>query len=159
STDLNFGGDGQNLALLDVVVHTGITPEFNAESYSNGVLDVQINTAFHVELNAFSGRFSQLDVIIQNSFIAEFKAVRIDQYGAIDTVIKTPLSAQLGALCDLNHLVGVSYGFNMKYQKAIACLSTTEIPWAKPILRVSNETLFYEQGLVISNQKNIKYGQ
>ncbi len=159
STNLDFSADDQNLALLDVVVHTGITPEFNAESYSNGVLDVQINTAFHVELNAFSGQFSQLDVIIQNSFIAEFKAVRIDQYGAIDTVIKTALSAQLGALFDINHLVGVSYGFNMKYQKAIACLSTTEIPWAKPILRVSNEPLFYEQGLVISNQKNIQYEQ
>src|SRR5690606_5225417 len=47
----------------------------------------------------------------------------------------------------------------MRYQKAIAALSTTEIPWAKPILRVSNEALFYEQGLVISNQANIQYEQ
>ncbi|PWF32999.1 hypothetical protein DBB30_29525, partial [Yersinia pestis] len=47
------------------------------------------------------------------------------------------------------------YGFDMRYQKAIAALSTTEIPWAKPILRVSNEALFYEQGLVISNQVDI----
>ena len=159
STNLDFSADDQNLASLDVVVHTGITAEFNAESYSNDVLDAQINTAFHAEFHAVSGQFSQLDIIVQNVFIAEFKAVRIDQYGAIDTVVQTGLSAQLGALFDINHLVGVSYGFNMKYQKAIACLSTTEIPWAKPILRVSNETLFYEQGLVISNQKNIRYEQ
>ena len=159
STNLDFSADDQNLASLDVVVHTGITAEFNAESYSNDLLDAQINTAFHAELHAVSGQFSQLDVIIQNGFIAEFKAVRIDQYGAIDTVVQTGLSAQLGALFDINHLVGVSYGFSMQYQKAIACLSTTEILWAKPILRVSNETLFYEQGLVISNQKNIRYEQ
>ena len=159
SKNLDFSADDQNLASLDVVVHTGITAEFNAESYSNDVLDAQINTAFHAEFHAVSGQFSQLDIIVQNVFIAEFKAVRIDQYGAIDTVVQTGLSAQLGALFDINHLVGVSYGFSMKYQKAIACLSTTEIPWAKPILRVSNETLFYEQGLVISNQKNIRYEQ
>ncbi|WP_263577032.1 hypothetical protein [Acinetobacter pseudolwoffii] len=157
SKNLDFSAGDQNLASLDVVVHTGITAEFNAESYSNDVLDAQINTAFHAELHAVSGQFSQLDVIIQNGFIAEFKAVRIDQYGAIDTVVQTGLSAQLGALFDINHLVGVSYGFSMKYQKAIACLSTTEIPWAKPILRVSNEALFYEQGLVISNHANIQY--
>jgi hypothetical protein len=159
STNLDFSADDQNLASLDVVVHTGITAEFNAESYSNDVLDAQINTAFHAELHAVSGQFSQLDVIIQNGFIAEFKAVRIDQYGAIDTVVQTGLSAQLGALFDINHLVGVSYSFNMKYQKAIACLSMTEIPWAKPILRVSNEALFYDQGLVISSQANIQYEQ
>ncbi|WP_441370228.1 hypothetical protein [Acinetobacter lwoffii] len=157
STNLDFGADDQNLASLDAVVHTGITAEFNAESYSNDLLDAQINTSFQAELNAVSGQFSQLDVIIQNGFIAEFKAVRIDQYGVIDTVIQTALSAQLEALFDINHLVGVSYGFDMRYQKAIACLSTTEIPWAKPILRVSNEALFYEQGLVISNHANIQY--
>lgn len=159
SKNLDFSADDQNLASLDVVVHTGITAEFNAESYSNDVLDAQINTAFHAEFHAVSGQFSQLDIIVQNGFIAEFKAVRIDQYGAIDTVVQTGLSAQLGALFDINHLVGVSYGFSMKYQKAIACLSTTETPWAKPILRVSNEALFYDQGLVISNQKNIQYEQ
>jgi hypothetical protein len=35
----------------------------------------------------------------------------------------------------------VSYAFDACYQKAIAALSVTK-PWAKPILRVSNEALF-----------------
>ena len=155
STNLDFGADDQNLASLNVVVNTGLTAEFNAESYSNDILDAQINTAFHAELNAVSGQFSQLDVTIQTGFIAEFKAVRIDQYGVVDVVIQTNFAAQFEALFNINHLVGVSYGFDMRYQKAIACLSTTEIPWAKPILRVSNGVLFYEQGLVVSNQINI----
>src|SRR5690606_29744894 len=77
----------------------------------------------------------------------------------IDTVLDTEFQFEVKALFDINHLVGVSYGFDMRYQKAIACLSTTEIPWAKPILRVSNEALFYDQGLVSSNQANIEYEQ
>lgn len=159
STDLNFGGDGQNLASLDVVINTRIIVELNAVSDSNDVLDVQINTGFNAEFNAVTGQFAQLDVQLQTSFIAEISAVRIDQYCAVDAVIQTGFNVLFQALFDINHLVGVSYGFDMRYQKAIACLSTTEIPWAKPILRVSKEALFYDLGLVISNQANIQYEQ
>lgn len=159
STDLNFGSDGQNLAALDVVVNTWIIAELNAVSGSNDVLDAQINTGFNAELNAVTGQFAQLDVQLQTGFIAELAAVRIDQYCAVDAVIQTAFNVQFQALFDINHLVGVSYGFDMRYQKAIAALSTTEIPWAKPILRVSNEALFYEQGLVISNQMDLWHEQ
>jgi len=159
STSLNFGADGQNLASLDVVINIAVIAKFNAVSYSNDVLDAQINTGFNAEFSAVTGQFSQLNVELQTSFKAEFNAVRIDQYCAVDAVIQTNFNAQFKALFDINHLVGVSYGFDMRYQKAIACLSTTEIPWAKPILRVSNEALFYDQGLVISNQADIRYEQ
>jgi hypothetical protein len=159
STNLNFGSENQNLASLDVVIDTLIIAELNAVSDSNDVLDVQINTGFNAEFNAVTGQFAQLDVQLQTGFIAELSAVRIDQYCAVDAVIQTGFNAQFQALFDINHLVGVSYGFDMRYQKAIAALSTTEIPWAKPILRVSNEALFYDQGLVISNQANIQYEQ
>lgn len=159
STDLNFGSDSQNIASLDVVVNTRIIAELNAVSYSNDVLDAQINTGFNAEFNAVTGQFAQLDVHLKTGFIAELAAVRIDQYCAVDAVVQTGFNAQFEALFDINHQVGVSYGFNMRYQKAIACLSTTEIPWAKPVLRVSNEALFYEQGLVISNQADIQYEQ
>lgn len=159
STDLNFGSDGQNLASLDVVVNTQIIAELNAVSDSNDVLDAQINTGFNAEFNAVTGQFAQLDIQLQTGFIAELSAVRIDQYCVVDTIIQTGLNAQFEAIFDINHLVGVSYGFDMRYQKAIAALSTTEIPWAKPILRVSNEALFYDQGLVISNQVDIWHEQ
>lgn len=142
STDLNFGGDGQNLASLDVVVNTRIIAELNAVSDSNDVLDVRINTGFNAEFNAVTGQFAQLDVQLQTGFIAELSAVRIDQYCAVDAVIQTGFNAQFQALFDINHLVGVTYGFDMRYQKAIAALSTTEILWTKPVLRVSNEALF-----------------
>lgn len=159
STDLNFGSDGQNLASLDVVVNTRIIVELNAVSDSNDVLDAQINTGFNAAFNAVTGQSAQLDIQLQTGFIAELSAVRIDQYCVVDAVIQAGFNAQFEALFDINHLVGVSYGFDVRYQKAIACLSTTEIPWAKPILRVSNEALFYDQGLVISNQADIRYEQ
>ncbi|KGH47718.1 hypothetical protein GS19_18195 [Acinetobacter idrijaensis] len=159
STDLNFGSDGQNLASLDVVINTRIIAELNAVSDGNDVLDAQINTGFNAEFNAVAGQSAQLDTQLQTGFIAELSTVRIDQYCVVDAVIQTGFNAQLETLFDINHLVGVSYGFDMRYQKAIACLSVTEIPWAKPILRVSNEALFYEQGLVISNQADIQYEQ
>lgn len=60
---------------------------------------------------------------------------------------------------DINHIVGVSLGCGSRFQKTITALSTVEIPWAKPILRVSNEALFYDQGLVISNQATIQHEQ
>src|SRR5690606_17310630 len=142
-----------------VVIDTRIIAELNAVSDSNDVLDVQINTGFNAEFNAVTGQLAQLDVQLQTGFIAELSAVRIDQYCAVDAVVQTGLNAQFQALFDINHLVGVSYGFDMCYQKAITALSTTEILWAKPILRVSNEALFYDQGLVISNQANIRYEQ
>ncbi|WP_180047592.1 hypothetical protein [Acinetobacter sp. YH12243] len=159
STSLDFSADDQNLASIDAVINTRFIAEITAESYVFNGLDAQVSTGFIAEISAVTGQFSQFDAVIQTGFIAEFKAVRIDQYGAIDTVVQTGLSAQLGAIFDINHLVGVSYGFSMQYQKAIACLSTTEIPWAKPVLRVSNEALFYDHGLVISNQKNIQFEQ
>ncbi|KJV38116.1 hypothetical protein VH96_14375, partial [Acinetobacter indicus] len=70
----------------------------------------------------------------------------------IDTVLDTAFQLQIDAVFDINHIVGVSYAFDASYQKAITALSVTEIPWAKPILRVSNEALFYDQGLVLSQQ-------
>ncbi|WP_216934402.1 MULTISPECIES: hypothetical protein [unclassified Acinetobacter] len=159
STDLNFGSESQNLASLDAVFSTALVAEIKAVSYSNDVLDARINTGFNAEFSAATGQLAQLDVQLQTGVIAELSAVRIDQYCAVDAVIQTGFNAQFQALFDINHLVGVFYGFDMCYQKAIACLSTTEIPWAKPILRVSNEALFYDQGLVISNQMDIWHEQ
>ena len=51
----------------------------------------------------------------------------------------------------------MSYAFDANYQKAIAALSVAAIPWAKPILRVSNEALFFDRGLVISHGNDMGF--
>ena len=76
----------------------------------------------------------------------------------IDVLLDVP-SVEVVSHFDINHIVSVSLGLNLQLKTAIACLSVAEIPWAKPISRVSNEALFYDQGLVISSQVDIWHEQ
>ncbi|NNH86263.1 hypothetical protein HLH13_00755 [Acinetobacter sp. ANC 4279] len=139
---LDFGdGDDEDVDFIDTVLDTEFSFEVTAVFKEN--TDV----------------IGHIDAVLDTSFSFEVEAVFVENLCTIDTVLDTEFQFEVKALFDINHLVGVSYGFNMRYQKAIACLSVTEIPWAKPILRVSNEALFYDQGLVISNQANIQYEQ
>lgn len=165
TTNLNFGDDVT--AVIDTVLDTKFSFEVTAvyaDSGSNtAVIDTVLDTEFSFEVvAAFSENtdvVGQIDTVLDTSFSFEIVAEFTENLCTIDTALDIEFQFEIKALFDINHLVGVSYGFDMPYQKAIACLSATEIPWAKPILRVSNEALFYDQGLVISNQKNIQYEQ
>ncbi|WP_180052592.1 MULTISPECIES: hypothetical protein [unclassified Acinetobacter] len=165
STNLNFGDDVS--ADIDTVLETEFTFEitaFYADSGANtAVIDTVLDTKFSVDVIAvFSENtdvIGQIDTVLDTSFSFDVEAVFVENLCIIDTVLDTEFKFEVKAIFDINHLVGVSYGFDMRYQKAIAALSTAEIPWAKPVLRVSNEALFYEQGLVISNQVYIWHEQ
>lgn len=165
STNLNFGDDVS--AIIDTVLDTEFSFEVTAVYADSGantaVIDTVLDTEFSFEVVAvFSENtdvIGQIDTVLDTSFSFEVEAVFSENLCTIDTVLDTEFQFEVKAVFDINHLVGVSCGFDMRYQKALAVLSTTEIPWAKPILRVSNEALFYDQGLVISNQVDIQYEQ
>ncbi len=165
STNLNFGDDISGV--IDAALDTDFTFEITAVYADSGantaVIDTVLDTEFSFEVAALFSEntdvIGQIDTVLDTSFSFEIEAVFNENLCTIDTVLDTEFQFEVKALFDINHLVGVSYGFDMRYQKAIACLSVTEIPWAKPILRVSNEALFYDQGLVVSNQANIQYEQ
>jgi len=165
STNLNFGDDVT--AVIDTVLDTEFSFEVTAVYADSGantaVIDTVLDTDFSFDVVAvFSENndvIGQIDTVLDTSFSFEVEAVFSENLCIIDTVLDTEFQFEVKALFDINHLVGMSYGFDMRYQKAIAALSTTEIPWAKPVLRVSNEALFYEQGLVISNQVDIWHEQ
>jgi len=165
STNLNFGDDVS--AVIDTVLETNFAFEVTAvyaESGANtAVIDTALDTEFSFEVVAVfkenTDVIGQINAVLDTSFSFEIEAVFSENLCTIDTVLDAEFQFEVKALFDINHLVGVSYGFDMRYQKAIACLSTTEIPWAKPILRVSNEALFYDQGLVVSNQVDIWHEQ
>lgn len=165
STNLNFGDDVT--AVIDTVLDTEFSFEVTAVYADSGantaVIDTVLDTEFSFEVVAvFSENtdvIGQIDTVLDTSFSFEVEAVFSENLCTIDTVLDTEFQFEVIAVFDINHLVGVSCGFDMRYQKSIAALSTTEIPWAKPILRVSNEALFYDQGLVVSNQVNIQYEQ
>ena len=165
STNLNFGDDVS--AVIDTVLDADFSFEVTAIYVDSGVntavIDTVLDTEFGFEVVAVfkenTDVIGQIDTVLDTSFSFEIVAEFAENLCTIDTVLDTEFQFEVIALFDINHLVGVSYGFDMRYQKAIAALSTTEIPWAKPILRVSNEALFYDQGLVISNQVDIQYEQ
>lgn len=165
STNLNFGDDVS--AVIDTVLDTEFLFEVTAVYADSGantaVIDTVLDTEFSFDVIAvFSENtdvIGQIDTVLDTSFSFEVEAVFSENLCTIDTVLDAEFQFEVIAVFDINHLVGVSYGLDMRYQKAIAALSTTEIPWAKPILRVSNEALFYEQGLVVSNQADIWYEQ
>lgn len=165
STNLNFGDDVT--AVIDTVLDAEFSFEVTAVYADSGantaVIDTVLDTEFNFEVTAVFSENTDvtghINTVLDTSFSFEVEAVFSENLCTIDTVLDTEFQFEAKALFDINHLVGVSYGLDMRYQKAIACLSTTEIPWAKPVLRVSNEALFYEQGLVISNQANIQYEQ
>ena len=163
--NLNFGDDVSGV--IDTVLNTGfsfeVTAVYTDSGANNAVIDTVLDTEFSFEVvvvfNENTDVIGQIDTVLDTSFSFEIEVVFGENLCTIDTVLDTEFQFEVIALFDINHLVGVSYGFDMRYQKAIAALSTTEIPWAKPILRVSNEALFYEQGLVISNQVDIWHEQ
>lgn len=165
STNLNFGDDVS--AIIDTVLETDfgfeVTATYADSGVNTAVIDTVLDTEFSFEVVAVfkenTDVIGQIDTVLDTSFSFEIVAEFAENLCTIDTVLDTAFQFEVKALFDINHLVGVSYGFDMRYQKAIAALSTTEIPWSKPILRVSNEALFYDQGLVISNQANIQYEQ
>ncbi|OUY10547.1 hypothetical protein CAP42_05975 [Acinetobacter indicus] len=158
STNLNFGDDVS--AVVDTVLETDFSFEVTAIYADSGVntavIDTVLDTAFSFEVVAVfeenTDVIGQIDTVLDTSFCFEIVAEFAENLCTIDTVLDTAFQLQIDAVFDINHIVGVSYAFDASYQKAITALSVTEIPWAKPILRVSNEALFYDQGLVLSQQ-------
>lgn len=158
STNLNFGDDVSGVidATLDTEFSFEVTAIYADSGVNTAVIDTVLDTEFSFEVvAAFKDNIDvigQIDTVLDTSFSFEIVAEFAENLCTIDTVLDTAFQFQIDAVFDINHIVGVSYAFDASYQKAIATLSVTAIPWAKPILRVSNDALFYEQGLVLSQQ-------
>ncbi|WP_312331743.1 hypothetical protein [Acinetobacter variabilis] len=147
---------------LEVVDAYNVVLNFESDSGDLYIIDTVLDVEFNFDVIALfshTGTTDQIDTTLDTSFSFETKAVFIENLCIIDTVLDTEFQFEVKALFDINHLVGVSHSINARYWKTITTLSSIEIPWAKPILRVSNEALFYEQDLVISNQADIWHEQ
>ena len=156
STDLNFGADEQNLASLEATIDTSFLAFFKAQSFDFNALEAEINVSFHAEFKAVSGQKAQLEAIMNTGFIPEIHVVGINAYCSLDAVIITSFNPLFKALFDINHQVGVELRLSAVFERALAQLGSTEVPWARPVLRVSNDTFFYDRGLVINH--DIKVG-
>ena len=81
----------------------------------------------------------------------------VDNHGRARIPISCRLNTRISGSFDINHLLGVSKEFQHVFKRAVHGLISTEIPWFKSILRVSNEALFFDQGLVISHGNEIGF--
>lgn len=151
STDLNFGADEQNLASLKATIDTSFWALFKAQSFDFNALEAEVDVSFHAELKAVSGQTAQLEATINTGFISELHVVGINEYCSLEAVIHTSFNPTFEALFDINHQLGVELRFSTVFECAIAQLGSIEIPWAKPVLRVSNDTFFYDRGLVVNH--------
>ncbi|WP_227509204.1 hypothetical protein [Acinetobacter johnsonii] len=76
---------------------------------------------------------------------------------SILTTVDITLTAKAFVEFDINHIAGISFNLSMLFKKPIQYLAVTEIPWFRSVLRVSNEALFFDQGLVISHGNDIGF--
>ena len=115
----------------------------------------------NVALN-FGGEtaFSIAQIKVKTAFKFRASGINVrpvDNHGRARIPISCRLSPRILGSFDINHLLGVSKGFQHVFNKAVHRLINAEIPWFKSILRVSNEALFFDQGLVISHGNKVAF--
>ncbi|MCX0335133.1 hypothetical protein NVV26_14580, partial [Acinetobacter radioresistens] len=126
--------------LIDTSIRSFITGSNASPSVSEGYLFAIINTAIIPQITGTNWE-------------------SVDNRGTLLGHLDTSINSNLTGTNDINFIRGIETYCVAGYQRAISCLTAPDIPWTKPVLRVSNEALFYDQGLVISNQADIRYEQ
>lgn len=139
---LNFGDSAPQLNVLSAPLKTGfkavISGTNTATAINNGTLQANVKT--------------QLKVVITGS-----NYELVDNRGTLNAMLNTAVQAISNGINNINHIVGVNCSLGVRFKKAITALSVTEISWSKPILRVGNTALFFDQGLVISQQVGLNF--
>ncbi|WP_122897725.1 hypothetical protein [Acinetobacter sp. B51(2017)] len=128
------------------------------------VLKAPISTAFKATISGTNTQskvnWGQLHTSIKTGFLTQISGTnyeQVDNRGVLRARFDLSFLSNITATNDINHLVGVSLGLSHCYQKAKACLSEINLPWSKPILRASNEALFYDPSLSLSQQVAIDF--
>lgn len=163
STNLNFGDDVSGVIdiSLDASFTFDITAVYADSNTNTAYIDTVLDTALQFDVLAVftenTDVIGWIDTALDTSLSFEVEAFFVENLCTVDTALDTALRFEIDSIFDIHHVVGVSNGVNIGFKKAMAVLSRTEIPWAKPILRVSNEALFFDQGLVISHGNAIGF--
>ena len=159
SVNLNFETPLTPVDSHNLILNFGETAQRNA-------LQAPLKTGFNA---AVSGSNTEI-IINRGQLVAAFKTSiqaqingtnfeLVDNRGVLQTSIKTSMQASIIADNNINHILGVSIKLSVQFEKAVASLSVVEIPWSKPVLRVSNETLFFDKSLVVSNISNVEFNE
>lgn len=101
-----------------------------------------------------------LRATLNTGFIVEISGLNlqpVDNSGYVDAYINCGLNSLSTGFQDINHQLGVERGFGSQFNKGKSLLSVRRISFQKSILRVSNEALFFDQGLVIGHGNDIGF--
>ena len=165
STNLNFGDDvsAEVDAVLDTIFGFEVTAVYADRGANTAVIDTVLDTALSFDVVAIfvenTNVVGQIDTVLDTGFNFEIDAFFVENLCIIDTVLDTNFMFEIEALFDINHILGISINLSAQFEKAVASLSVVEIPWSKPILRVSNEALFFDKSLVVSNISNVVFNE
>lgn len=101
-----------------------------------------------------------LRATLNTGFISEITGLNlqpVDNSGYVDAYISCGLNSLSTGFQDINHQLGVERRFGSHFKKSKSLLGFRGMAWQKSILRVSNEALFFDQGLVISHRNEIGF--
>ncbi|UIP93931.1 hypothetical protein [Acinetobacter johnsonii] len=145
--------DSHNLAL-------NFNDSLDQLNFLNAEIDTRIQVQLrgsNTELEVNSGTLHSTINTSINADITGTNQDNVDNHGTILATINPSIQSDILGLNDINHIVGVSLVSRLKYRKAFAILGHIEIPWTKPILRVSNDTIFYDRSLVINHATELSF--
>jgi hypothetical protein len=97
---------------------------------------------------------------INTGFISEISGSNlqpVDNSGYVDAYLNCGFISLSVGFQDINHQLGVELGLSTIFNRVMARVGSTHIPWAKAMLRVSNEALFFDHGLVMSLGQEIGF--
>lgn len=101
-----------------------------------------------------------LRATLNTGFISEITGLNlqpVDNSGYVDAYISCGLNSLSTGFQDINHQLGVERRFGSHFKKSESLLGFRGMAWQKSILRVSNEALFFDQGLVVSLGQEIGF--
>ena len=101
-----------------------------------------------------------LRATLNTGFISEITGLNlqpVENSGYVDAYISCGLNSLSTGFQDINHQLGVERRFGSHFKKSKSLLGFRGMAWQKSILRVSNEALFFDQGLVISHRNEIGF--
>nr|WP_283774117.1 hypothetical protein [Acinetobacter amyesii] len=158
-SNLNFGDQDQVSAQIDFEVNVGILAGVFAHQSSFNQIDVVTNTAVNIEVTALVGQLAQSDFTAQTRIEPELNVVGIDQLGAIEFIVDCAISHDIQLKLNMNHQLGVSLGLISLFEQAATRSRPQDYSWSKSIFRVSNEALFFDKSLVVSNISNAEFNE
>ena len=159
STTLNFGETGQNFFEIDVIVQTDIQADVQIISLTVCDIDAVVDSPVLIEAETLQLVTFEIDCTIDTRIESDILVYSINEFFTIDADISLACTAEINAEFDINNILGVSLGFTSTFSMAVAALGNIEIPWSKPILRVSNEALFFGSGLLITTNPAINFDE